>query len=146
MAHHWYIGYDLDEPVPDHSSSSKIRDRYSLGVFQQFFEQIVEECIDAGLVWGEELYFDSAKSKSGRHIFRSFHQEYVERVKKYHQIEEYRKAMKKRGHWIEPLFGEAKDFHRLGCFRLRGLLNVNIEGVMIAAKTKPEEVSQVHLG
>jgi transposase len=33
LAHRWYIGYDLDEPVPDHSSLSKIRDRYGLGVF-----------------------------------------------------------------------------------------------------------------
>jgi hypothetical protein len=30
------------------------------------------------------------------------------------------------------LFGEAKDFHRLRRFRLRGLHKVNIEGMMIA--------------
>jgi len=24
LAHRWFIGYDLDEPVPDHSSLSKI--------------------------------------------------------------------------------------------------------------------------
>jgi transposase len=59
LAHRWYIGYDLDELVPDHSSLSKIRDRYGLGVFQLFFEEIVEKCIEVGLVWGEELYFDS---------------------------------------------------------------------------------------
>ena len=76
---------------------------------------------------------DCTKSKSGRHIFRSFHQEYVDRVKEYYQTEEYQKAMRKRGYWVEPLFGEAKDFHRLRRFRLRGLLKVNIEGVMIAA-------------
>ena len=72
-------------------------------------------------------------SKSGRHIFRSFYREYIERVRGYHQTEEYQKAMRKRGHWVEPLFGEAKDFHRLRRFRLRGLLKVSIEGVMIAA-------------
>jgi hypothetical protein len=72
-------------------------------------------------------------SKSGRHIFRSFHQAYVERVLEYHQTDEYQKAMRKRGYWVEPLFGEAKDFHRLRRFRLRGLLKVNIEGVMVAA-------------
>ena len=48
LAHRWYIGYDLDEPVPDHSALSKIRDRYGLTVFQQFFEVIVERCIAAG--------------------------------------------------------------------------------------------------
>lgn len=25
LAHRWYLGYDLNEPVPDHSSLSKIR-------------------------------------------------------------------------------------------------------------------------
>ena len=61
LAHRWFIGYDLDEPVPDHSCLSKIRKRYGLEIFQQFFEKIVELCVEAGLVWGEELYFDSTK-------------------------------------------------------------------------------------
>jgi len=357
LAHRWFIGYDLDEPVPDHSSLSKIRERYGLEVFQRFFEQIVEICINTGLVWGEELYFDSTKvranasinsmvdrveyeaqrhldqlfepskddapgfskivykfngeringirkphykriaddqispvdpdsspmqlsganssvlgyrdhyvvdggkariilsalvtpasimdntpildlvdwvrsrwklkpeiatgdakygtvpnivgleergikaylptsdfsnrtkyfpaklfqydlekdlyicpqgqtlplvsrrkteqvfvykpkaqvcnaclvkggctgSKSGRHIFRSFFQEHLDRADAYRQTEEYRKAMCKRSVWVEPLFGEAKEFHHLRRFRLRRLLKVNIEGVMVAA-------------
>jgi transposase len=53
LAHRWFIGYDLDEPVPDHSSLSKIRERYGWAVIQRFFERIVELCIRAGLVWGE---------------------------------------------------------------------------------------------
>ena len=73
------------------------------------------------------------KSKSGRHIFRSFFLEYIERVKGYHETEEYKKSMRKRGVWVEPLFGEAKQFHRLSRFRLRRLKKVNIEGMMVAA-------------
>ena len=64
LAHRWYIGYDLDETVPDHSSLSKIRDRYGLEVFQRFFEQIVSLCQQAGLVWGKELYFDGTKVRA----------------------------------------------------------------------------------
>lgn len=63
LAHRWYIGYDLDEPVPDHSSLSKIRDRYGVEVFQQFFEAVVERCIQAGLIWGQELYFPLLRFK-----------------------------------------------------------------------------------
>jgi transposase len=359
LAHRWFIGYDLDESVPDHSSLSRIRDRYGLEIFHQFFEKIVELCVEARLVWGEELYFDSTKvdanaaissminrteyeadrhleelwgndakaapseslqglvekyngerftgshkpsynrvtdekisridpdaapmrsqgggsavlgyrdhyivdggkariilsalvapasimdntplldlvdwtcsrwqlepkiaagdakygtvpnivgleergikaylpipdlsnrseyyssdlfqydaeqdqyicpkqhelplwsrrkseetfvyradvevcnacpvkgectgSKSGRHIFRSFYQEFIDKVKAYHQTETYQKAMRKRSVWVEPLFGEAKEFHRLRRFRLRGLHKVNIEGMLIAA-------------
>src|SRR5438874_4589434 len=57
----WYVGYDLDEPLPDHSSLSKIRLRYGLSVFRRFFEAIVEQCQQAKLVWGKELYFDSTQ-------------------------------------------------------------------------------------
>jgi transposase len=369
LAHRWFIGYDLDEPVPDHSSLSKIRERYGLAAFQLFFEHIVELCIDAGLVWGEELYFDSTKvqananidgmierakdeakqhldqlfedfeediapfgklvakyngkringirkphyqritddkvspidpdaapmqpsgggsavlgyrdhyvvdggkariilsalvtpasimdntplldlvdwvrsrwriepklavgdaqygtvpnivgleersikaylptsdfsqrtkyypatlfeydsekdhyvcpqgqilplvsrrrteqvlvykpkaevcnacpvkgectgSKSGRHIFRSFFQEHLDKAETYRQTEAYLKAMRKRSVWVEPLFGEAKEFHRLRRFRLRRLLKVNIEGVMVAAGQNLKRLIQHHL-
>jgi transposase len=68
LAHRWFIGYDLDEPVPDHSSLSKIRERFGLEVFRLFFERIVELCIQAGLVWGEELYFDSTKVQANANV------------------------------------------------------------------------------
>ena len=55
----WYVGYDLDEPLPDHSTLSKIRTRYGLRVFRRFFEAIVEQCQQAKLIWGKELYFDA---------------------------------------------------------------------------------------
>lgn len=57
----WYLGYDLHEPLPDHSSLSKIRDRYGVDVFRRFFDRIVERCQKEGLVWGKELYLDSAQ-------------------------------------------------------------------------------------
>jgi transposase len=57
----WYLGYDLHEKLPDHSSLSKIRDRYGVTIFRRFFDRIVEQCQQAGLVWGKELYFDSTQ-------------------------------------------------------------------------------------
>jgi hypothetical protein len=72
----WFLGYDLNEPLPDYSSLTRIGERYGLGVFRRFFERIVELCAEAGLVW------------------------------------------------VEPLFTEAKDWHGLRRFRLRGLERV----------------------
>src|SRR5215204_4446825 len=57
----WFLGYDLNEPLPDHSSLTRIRERYGLQTFRRYFERIVEECVEAGLVWGKELYFDATK-------------------------------------------------------------------------------------
>src|SRR5579859_4303249 len=50
----WYLGYDLDEPLPEHSSLTRIRERYGVDIFRRFFEQIVEQCQEEGLVWGRE--------------------------------------------------------------------------------------------
>src|SRR5215216_6827685 len=38
LAHRWYLGYHLDEPLPDHSSLTRIRQRLGLETFQHFFE------------------------------------------------------------------------------------------------------------
>jgi len=32
----WFLGYDLNEPLPDHSSLTKIRTRYGIEVFRRF--------------------------------------------------------------------------------------------------------------
>ena len=57
----WYLGYDLFEALPDHSSLTRIRERFGAGVFRRFFEEIVGMCVEAGLVRGEELFFDATK-------------------------------------------------------------------------------------
>jgi hypothetical protein len=72
-------------------------------------------------------------SPHGRSLLRSFHTAYFDRVRGYHATEAYQKAMRKRGVWVEPLFGEAKQWHNLRQFRLRGLPKVNTEGLLVAA-------------
>jgi Transposase domain (DUF772) len=57
----WFIGYDLGEPLPDHSSLTRIRERYGVEVFRRFFDAIVEQCQLDKLVWGKELYVDSTQ-------------------------------------------------------------------------------------
>ena len=72
-------------------------------------------------------------SAKGRQVTRRFDEAYLERVPAYHQTPAYQKAMRKRQVWVEPLFAEAKEWHSLRRFRLRGLANVNTEGLLIAA-------------
>ena len=54
-------------------------------------------------------------------------------MRAYSDTEPYRKAMRKRAVWVEPLFGEAKDWHGLRRFRLRSLEKVNTEALLKAA-------------
>jgi transposase len=64
LAHRWYLGYGLDEPLPEHSSLTRIRQRLGLPVFQRFFEHVVDLCQQAGLLWGRELFFDATKVRA----------------------------------------------------------------------------------
>jgi len=66
----------------------------------------------------------------GRKVQRSF---YIEKVRGYHTTEPYKKAIRERQVWAEPLFAEAKEWHGLRRHRLRGLRNANIQGLFIAA-------------
>lgn len=64
LAHRWYLGYRLDEPLPDHSTLTKIRQRLGLPIFRCFFDHVVGLCQEAGLVWGKELIFDATKVRA----------------------------------------------------------------------------------
>src|SRR5829696_1326632 len=68
LAHRWYLGYALDEDLPDHSSLTRIRQRLGVAIFERFFERIVDLCQEAGLVWGHELYFDATKVEANAGI------------------------------------------------------------------------------
>jgi transposase len=76
----WYLGYDLHEKLPDHSSLSKIRDRYGVTIFRRFFDRIVEQCQQAGLVWGKELYFDSTQVEANADRDKMLPRFYVDAV------------------------------------------------------------------
>ena len=56
----WFLGYDLDSEIPNHSVLSKARKRWGVEVFQRFFERIVRQCVEAGLVDGRKIFVDSS--------------------------------------------------------------------------------------
>jgi hypothetical protein len=71
-------------------------------------------------------------SVCGRTNQRSIYENYLDRVRGYHAREAYKKAIRKRQVWVEPMFAEAKEWHGLRRLRLRGLLNANIQGLSVA--------------
>jgi hypothetical protein len=71
--------------------------------------------------------------KGGRRLNRPFDEVYREQARALQTTDAYKKALRKRQVWVEPLFGEAKDWHGLRRFRVRGLWKVNCEALRIAA-------------
>ena len=72
-------------------------------------------------------------SSRGRRVSRSLDEDALDRVRGHHATEAYAKAMRKRKVWVETLFAEAKDWHGLRRFRLRGAEKVNIQAQLIGA-------------
>jgi len=59
LAIRWFAGFRLHEVLPEHSSLTKIRQRWGQQRFKKIFQKTVEMCIDAGLVNGETVHIDS---------------------------------------------------------------------------------------
>jgi transposase len=56
----WFLGYELDSTIPNHSVLSKARKKWGAAVFQSFFERIVLQCGQAGLIDGSKIFIDSS--------------------------------------------------------------------------------------
>jgi transposase len=64
LAWRWFLGYELDEPIPDHSVLTKARRRFGTKVFEDFFGHIVKLCEERGLIQGDVLFIDSTLSEA----------------------------------------------------------------------------------
>ena len=66
MAYRWFLGLDLDDRVPDHSTISQNRRRRFQGenVFRRLFEHILHLCMDKGLADGKIVLTDSTHVKA----------------------------------------------------------------------------------
>lgn len=56
----WFLGFDLDSDIPNHSVLSKARKRWGVDLFRAFFERIVGQCVEEGLVEGKKIFMDSS--------------------------------------------------------------------------------------
>jgi transposase len=60
----FFIGYDIDEELPWHSTLSRTRQLYDEEVFNQLFKQVLKQCIDKGMLTGKRQAVDSVFVKA----------------------------------------------------------------------------------
>ena len=56
----WFLGYGLDDSIPDHSVLSKARKRWGKELFVSLFSRVVEQCVEVGLVEGRKIHIDAS--------------------------------------------------------------------------------------
>ncbi|HEY1872114.1 MAG TPA: IS1182 family transposase, partial [Chitinophagaceae bacterium] len=54
----YFIGYDLDEELPWHSTLSRTRQLYGEHIFTELFKRVLKQCIDKGMVSGRRQAVD----------------------------------------------------------------------------------------
>jgi transposase len=59
LGYRWFIGYRLDESLPDHSTLSRALDRLGDDVFNTLFERSISQCQQSGLIEGRVLHVDA---------------------------------------------------------------------------------------
>ncbi|WP_427853548.1 transposase [Legionella gresilensis] len=59
VSYRWFCGLALDSPLPSHSSLSRFFKRLSFSIFQSFFNAILSQCHQAGLLNNKSVMTDS---------------------------------------------------------------------------------------
>jgi transposase len=54
----YFIGYDIDQKLPWHSTLSRTRQLYSLDVFVTLFKKVLKHCIEKGMISGRRQAVD----------------------------------------------------------------------------------------
>jgi transposase len=60
LAIRWFCGYGLHEILPDHSSLTRIRQRWGTERFRRIFERTVRACLEAKIAKGEIVHIDAS--------------------------------------------------------------------------------------
>lgn len=60
----YFLGYDVDEDLPWHSTISRTRQLFPAAVFEYLFDYVFAQCVAAGLVTGHTQAVDSAPVKA----------------------------------------------------------------------------------
>jgi transposase len=79
IAIRWFAGYRLDEKLPDHSSLTRIRQRWGPALFKQVFQRTVKQCVRSGLVNGDTVHVDATLIRADV-SWESLTEEHAEKV------------------------------------------------------------------
>jgi len=75
LAYRWFCKLSLTDKVPDHSSITRIRDRFGEETFAAIFKKVVEQCQKAGLVKAEQIMVDGSTMRANASIYNMVERE-----------------------------------------------------------------------
>jgi len=90
MDYLWFLRFDLDDEIPNHSVLSKARRRWGRAIFEDMFVRIVKMCVEAGLVEGSKIHMDGSlvNANASRESMHSGPPELIEALRQAYRHEE----------------------------------------------------------
>jgi len=156
----WFLGYDLDSEIPNHSVLSKARKRWGADVFRSFFERIVVQCVEAGLVDGKKIFLDASLVEADasndsvldmKNLKSQLHQRYHELEarleEKNESTDSSRTCEKKNNRYLSATDPDASLINRGQsklCYQVHRTVDEAHE-IITATETTPGEVNEAHL-
>jgi transposase len=80
----YFLGYDLDEELPWHSTLSRTRKLYGEEQFTAIFKQVLKLCIDKGLISGKRQAVDSALIQANASMDKMAERQVIDIMKDVH--------------------------------------------------------------
>jgi transposase/uncharacterized protein (UPF0179 family) len=156
----WFLDYDLDSDIPNHSILSKARKKWGVEIFQNFFERIVMQCVEGGLVNGKKIFVDSSLIDANasnnsvidtKNLKHQLHKNYKKLEARLDDKEEStnpsRSYEKKNKRYISSTDPDAAIVNR-GKPKLSYQVHRAVEGqneIITATDTTPGDVNEAHL-
>lgn len=69
LSYRWFCRLSFKDPVPEHSSFTRVRDRFGEATYKVIFQKVVEQCIKAGLVKGDRVMADGSMISANASIY-----------------------------------------------------------------------------
>ncbi len=111
-----FLGYDLDEDLPWHSTISRTRQLYGEDVFLSLFQEVLSKCVSKGMVSGKRQCVDSAFIKANASMDSLVEKEVLEDASAFvneleensaHKVTSARKQLVERHHeWKKEAYKE----------------------------------------
>ena len=79
----YFIGYDIDEELPWHSTLSRTRQLYGEEVFKELFSKVLSLCVSKGMLTGKRQAIDSAYVKANASMDSLVEKEVIEDGQQY---------------------------------------------------------------
>ena len=98
MAYRWFLGLDIMDKVPDHSTISQNRRRRfnGSGLFRNIFQKTVAICIEKGLADGKLVFTDSTHIKANASRKTEYIKQVEEVTNEYlEELDQYEEAVRK---------------------------------------------------